>query len=69
MLVVALGDSATTGHGDPSGKGWVEYYADLIRSGAGREVSVQNDAVDGTTSAGLLNEVQTDGDDLVPALT
>src|SRR3954454_618489 len=29
--VVALGDSDTTGKGDPTGLGWVERYARLLR--------------------------------------
>jgi lysophospholipase L1-like esterase len=60
ILLVALGDSATTGHGDPSGKGWVQYYADRIQAGLGRPVTVSNLAKDGTTSADLLAAVQTD---------
>lgn len=60
ILLVALGDSATTGHGDPSGKGWVQYYADRIQAGLGRPVTVSNLAQDGTTSADLLVAVQTD---------
>jgi lysophospholipase L1-like esterase len=56
--LLALGDSETTGSGDPAGKGWVEYYADLIREGQGRDVSVANLAQDGTTSSDLLAAVQ-----------
>jgi lysophospholipase L1-like esterase len=60
ILLVALGDSGTTGHGDPSGKGWVQYYADRIQAGLGKPVTVKNLAQDGTTSAALLTAVQTD---------
>jgi lysophospholipase L1-like esterase len=56
--LVALGDSETTGSGDPSGQGWVAYYADLIRAGQSREVTVTNLAADGTTSGLLLGSIQ-----------
>jgi lysophospholipase L1-like esterase len=59
ILLVALGDSATTGHGDPSGKGWVQYYADRVQAALDRPVTVQNLARDGTTSAALLAAVKT----------
>jgi hypothetical protein len=60
LVLVALGDSASTGHGDPSGGGWVEYYAGLIEEGLGRPVTVSNRARDGTTSEQLLSVVTTD---------
>lgn len=56
--LVALGDSETTGSGDPSGQGWVAYYADLIRAGQSREVTVTNLAANGTTSDQLLGSMQ-----------
>jgi lysophospholipase L1-like esterase len=55
--VVALGDSEVTGSGDQSGKGWVPYYAELIRAGSGREVTVLNLGENGLTSSGLLSSV------------
>jgi lysophospholipase L1-like esterase len=58
--LVALGDSETTGSGDPSGDGWVEYYAGLIRERAGHEVAVHNLAMNGTTSDALLASVKSD---------
>src|SRR5215207_7100454 len=45
--LVALGDSEVTGSGDPTGKGWVPYYADLVRTGSGRDVIVDNRAQNG----------------------
>ncbi len=60
--LLALGDSETTGHGDPSGKGWVPYYADLVAAGSGREVIVDNRAQDGLTSSGLLAAVESSAD-------
>lgn len=56
--LVALGDSETTGSGDPSGQGWVAYYADLIRAGESRAVTVTNLAANGTTSDHLLQSIQ-----------
>jgi lysophospholipase L1-like esterase len=56
--LVALGDSGTTASGDPSGQGWVAYYADLIRAGQSREVTVTNLAASGTTSDQLLEFIR-----------
>ena len=56
--LVVLGDSEVTGHGDPSGKGWAPYYADLIAAGSGRNVIVDNRGQDGLTSSGLLTAVE-----------
>jgi lysophospholipase L1-like esterase len=58
--LIALGDSETTGHGDPSGKGWVPYYADLVAAGSGRDVIVENRGMDGLTSSWLLDAVESD---------
>ena len=52
-VLVALGDSDTNGHGDPSGTGWVGYYAALVHAATGRKVAVHNLAVDGLTSDDL----------------
>ncbi len=62
LQLVALGDSETTGSGDRSGKGWVEYYAQRIREGTGREVNVTNLARNGTRSLDLVMAVQQAGD-------
>src|SRR6476659_10875571 len=60
LTIVALGDSETTGHGDPSGLGWVERYARLVRKQFHTRVVVSNLAEDGTTSDQLLDEVRHD---------
>lgn len=60
MPVVALGDSETTGSGDPTGIGWVGRYARLLDEKLGLEVDVTNLAVDGKTSAQLLSDVRDD---------
>ncbi len=58
--VVALGDSDTTGEGDPSGLGWVGRYARLLRQNLGLKVVVTNLAQEGKTSSELLSELQSD---------
>ena len=58
--VVALGDSDTTGEGDPSGLGWVGRYARLIRQKLGVKVVVTNLAQEGKSSSELLSEVRSD---------
>jgi lysophospholipase L1-like esterase len=60
LPVVALGDSETTGAGDPSGLGWVGRYARLLRTKRGLRADVTNLAVEGKTSAELLSEVRRD---------
>jgi lysophospholipase L1-like esterase len=60
LPVVALGDSETTGAGDPSGLGWVGRYARLLRTKRGLRADVTNLAVEGKTSAQLLSEVRSD---------
>lgn len=54
LRIVALGDSDTTGSGDPTGAGWVGRYGRLLHQRLGIETRVTNLAVDGTTSSRLL---------------
>ncbi len=58
--VVALGDSDTTGSGDPSGVGWVGNYGRLLEQKIGVPVQVQNLAVEGKTSDELLSDLGSD---------
>jgi lysophospholipase L1-like esterase len=58
--IVALGDSDTTGEGDPSRLGWVGRYARLLRQKLGLKVVVTNLAANGKTSRELLSEVRSD---------
>ena len=58
--IVALGDSDTTGEGDPTGLGWVGRYARLLRQQLGLKVVVDNLAENGKTSAELLSEMRSD---------
>jgi lysophospholipase L1-like esterase len=60
IRVVALGDSDTTGTGDPTGQGWVGRYAALVHKATGSAVQVTNLASDGKTSDVLLTEVRSD---------
>jgi lysophospholipase L1-like esterase len=60
LPIVALGDSQTTGSGDPSGLGWVGRYARLLRNKHDLRADVTNLAADGTTSAQLLSDVRSD---------
>ena len=52
--MLALGDSETTGAGDPSGAGWTGRYAKLVKA------RLANLAVDGKTSQQLLTDVRND---------
>ena len=60
--VVALGDSDADGSGDPSGRGWVGRYGDLLQAKLGFPVKVDNRAAGGKTSDGLLEEVTQDAE-------
>src|SRR3954447_24182753 len=60
LALVALGDSSTTGSGDPSGMGWVRRYAELLRKRLKLRVDVNNLAREGKTSSQLLLEMRTD---------
>jgi lysophospholipase L1-like esterase len=61
LQLVALGDSETTGNGDPTvGGGWVQYYARLLEAKLGSRVEVTNLAQDGLTSDQLLASLQTE---------
>ena len=56
--IVALGDSDTTGEGDPTRLGWVGRYARLLRQKLGLKVVVTNLAANGKTSRSLLSEIR-----------
>jgi lysophospholipase L1-like esterase len=58
--IVALGDSDTTGEGDPTRLGWVGRYARLLRQKLGLKVVVTNLAQNGKTSGELLSELRSD---------
>jgi hypothetical protein len=58
--VVALGDSDAGVHGDETGRGWVNRYADLVSHKYGVKVIVDNHAQDGMTSGALRDAVRSD---------
>jgi lysophospholipase L1-like esterase len=60
VKVVALGDSDTTGAGDPTNVGWVGDYAKLLEEQLGRPVEVKNLAEEGKSSDVLLQELQSE---------
>ena len=60
LTIVALGDSDTTGSGDPTGVGWVGYYAASLQQSLDEQTEVTNLAVEGKTSDELLSELQSD---------
>jgi lysophospholipase L1-like esterase len=58
--VLAIGDSDATGIGDPTTRGWVGRYGDLLEAKLGAAVAVDNRAVEGETSDQLRGEVTQD---------
>lgn len=56
--ILVLGDSLAKGTGDEKGKGFSNYFADLWKSNAKKEVKINNFAVNGDISSGLLKIVQ-----------
>ncbi len=62
FTIVAIGDSETTGAGDPTGEGWVGRYASLVEDEYGIDVAVENLALEGQFSGELLQEVRSDDD-------
>jgi lysophospholipase L1-like esterase len=58
--VVALGDSDTSGEGDPTGLGWAGRYGRLLHQRLGVKVTVNNLAEEGKSSDQLLSAVQSD---------
>lgn len=60
LRIVVLGDSDSTGSGDPTHLGWSKRYAQLLKTRLGISATVQNLAHDGQTSDQLLSAVRTD---------
>ncbi len=56
--LVAIGDSSSTGSGDPTGLGWVGAYANAIKNGTGHDVTVTNLARNGSSSANWVAAVK-----------
>lgn len=60
VSVVAVGDSDATGIGDPSSRGWVGRYGDLLKAKLGTVVTVENRAMEGETSDQLRSDIAND---------
>jgi lysophospholipase L1-like esterase len=56
--IVALGDSLTRGTGDESGKGYVGYVLDELRTKMNEPIDVTNLAIKGQRSSGLVAQLQ-----------
>lgn len=60
VRIVALGDSDTTGEGDPAGRGWVGRFGTLVEVELDRRAVVDNRAVEGKSSEQLRADVEHD---------
>lgn len=58
LHLVALGDSLTRGTGDETGKGYVGYILDELRTKTKQPIQVTNLAIKGQRSAGLVKQLQ-----------
>lgn len=56
--IVGLGDSLTRGIGDSSGKGYVGYLMDNLKSKTKQKIQLTNLAIGGQTSTGLANQLK-----------
>ncbi|MDF2714928.1 MAG: lipase [Paenibacillus sp.] len=56
--LLALGDSLTTGTGDPEGKGYVGYVSDQLKTKSKQPVVVDNYGINGQTSGQLAAQLQ-----------
>ena len=57
-VLVAIGDSSTTGAGDSEGTGWVQRYADLLEAETGKTVEVLNRATENQPSGSLAEQME-----------
>src|SRR5690349_16182948 len=60
LSIVVLGDSDSTGNGDPTHLGWSKRYARLLETKLGITATVDNLAREGQTSDQLLSALRTD---------
>ena len=58
--ILVMGDSLAKGTGDERGKGFAGYFADSYKSKTPKEIKVNNIAVNGDVSSGLLKIIQTE---------
>lgn len=58
LKVLILGDSIAKGTGDDQGQGFSEYLPDELKKSTSKEIIVKNEGIDGLTSKGLLEQLQ-----------
>lgn len=60
FTVLILGDSIAKGTGDEKGLGFEGYLAQSFKNNTSKDISVQDEGVDGLESQGLLNQIKTE---------
>lgn len=58
LNVLILGDSIAKGTGDELGKGFSGYLSDELKKSTSKDIIVKNEGIDGLTSKGLLEQLQ-----------
>lgn len=58
LKVLILGDSIAKGTGDEQGKGFSGYLSDELKKSTSKDIIVKNEGIDGLTSTGLLERLQ-----------
>jgi lysophospholipase L1-like esterase len=56
--ILVLGDSLAKGTGDEKGLGFPGYFSDYLKTKVSKEIKINNLAVNGDVSSGLLNIIQ-----------
>jgi len=62
VQIVAIGDSLTRGTGDETGKGYVGWLKEELKTGLKKEVYVLNHGINGYRSENVLNDLKTKAD-------
>jgi lysophospholipase L1-like esterase len=58
VSIVAIGDSLTRGNGDSTGKGYVQYMLNDLKSKTKKKVNLSNLAISGYTSQQLISQLK-----------
>ncbi|AHF06138.1 GDSL-type esterase/lipase family protein [Desulfitobacterium metallireducens] len=58
LKVLILGDSIAKGTGDEQGKGFSGYLSEELKQSTSKDIIVKNEGIDGLTSTGLLEHLQ-----------
>lgn len=56
--ILVLGDSLAKGTGDEKGRGFSGYFSDYWKTKVSKEITINNLAINGDVSSGLLNVIQ-----------